>query len=402
MRSAEISGDTLSLSADFNATTSVEVIGAPRSVSKLKINGRGVETTRGVAGTIRATVEYIAPKFELPDLESVEWKWADSLPEIKAGYDDSKWPIADHETTNNKFGLQRTPTVLFASEYGFHVGHLVYRGHFTARGNESTLELGAAGGDAFGYSVWLDDTYLGSWHGTPSDEFIDQSHALPKLEEGKEYVLTVVVDNQGQNMNHIVGDDTMRSPRGLTYWRLGGTQITWRLTGNLDGEDYHDTARGPINEGGSYAERQGWHLPSPPSRDWAKGNPVKDELGPGIRLYTTQFSLDMPRGWDVPLEIAFDRPEGGADFRLQLFVNGWQFGKMLSRYGAQTSFPVPEGIFNYNGENTIAIIYWSQEDSVKSTGIAGISLRAKRPVLTGRPEVKSVNAPSWKKRPGAY
>lgn len=28
------------------------------------------------------------------------WKYADSLPEVQAGFDDSKWTIANHTTTN--------------------------------------------------------------------------------------------------------------------------------------------------------------------------------------------------------------------------------------------------------------------------------------------------------------
>lgn len=370
-------------------------------MSKLEINGKKVKTSRGTAGNLQTTVVYKAPTFKLPDLNSAKWKWSDSLPEISPKYDDSLWTEADHNSTNNKFGTQRNPVVLFGSDYGFHPGYLVYRGRFTAIGNETTLELGTAGGYAYGHSTWLDRTYIGSWHGEAVTETTELSHALPKLKAGKEYVLTVVVDNNGQNMNHDIGHDTMKSPRGVTYYSLGGTEVSWKITGNLGGEEYQDRTRGPLNEGGSYAERQGWHLPKPPSRNWATGSPVEDIVEAGIRLYTTQFSLDLPEGWDIPLNIDFDRAKD-VDFRVQLFVNGWQFGKLIGRLGGQTSFFIPEGILNYRGENTVAITYWSQEESKGPTGINGVNLRAGHPVLTGRPKVDVVNSPSWSKRPGAY
>ncbi|KAF9873844.1 hypothetical protein CkaCkLH20_08578 [Colletotrichum karsti] len=403
VRSAEASRDSgvLSLAADFNGTTTVEVIGAPGWVQQLNINGEKVDAVRNSIGNLEIIINYETPTLNLPDLSSVDWKYADSLPEITAGYDDSMWPSANHQTWNNQAAPQYIPFVLAGSEYGFHSGYLVYRGHFTARGNETKLDLTTAGGMAYSHSVWLDETYIGSWEGSPWDKTKQTSYSLPNLEAGVEHVLTVVVDNHGQEGNFQVGVDDMKSPRGIINYSLGGTEVNWKITGNLGGEDYKDRARGPLNEGGSYAERQGWHLPQPPSQDWNVGNPLKDEMKAGIRLYTTEFDLNVPEGWDVPLDVVFSRA-ADVNFSVHLFVNGWQFGKFLGRWGAMDYFPVPEGILNYRGKNTIAITSWSQAKEVEPMGLKGIQLRAGTPVISSRSKVDLVESPSWEKREGAY
>jgi beta-galactosidase len=173
------------------------------------------------------------------------------------------------------------------------------------------------------------------------------------------------------------------------------------MTGNLGGEEYQDRVRGPLNEGGSYPERQGWHQPRPPAKEWASSNPTTAVTAPGVTFYTTDFELSIPKGWDIPIELVFDKAPRTL-FRLQLFVNGWQFGKFISHIGPQTAFHIPEGILNYNGKNTVALTYWSQEDSTSVSGLKSISLRSGRPVLTGRSKVNTVVSPSWKKRQNAY
>lgn len=133
------------------------------------------------------------------------------------------------------------------------------------------------------------------------------------------------------------GTDAIKFPRGLTYFSLLGhsdlNDIQWKITGNLGGEQYLDLVRGPRNEGAIYAERMGWHLSSPPSQDWEGKSPIADGLEKaGVGFFTTTFELDMPSGWDIPLSFVFNgtKDEGhgtGGNYRLQLFVNGWQFGK---------------------------------------------------------------------------
>lgn len=72
----------------------------------------------------------------------------------------------------------------------------------------------------------------------------------------------------GTEQNTFLGKDTMKTPRGILDYRLirhTPTNISWKITGNLGGEHYADHARGPLNEGAMYAERQGFHLPEAPS-----------------------------------------------------------------------------------------------------------------------------------------
>lgn len=391
----------MSLAADFSKTTDVEVIGAPSKILKLKINGRAARTARGAYGNLHTTIKYDKPTLHMPDFVNAKWKWADSLPEAGLDYDDSAWKNADHKTSNNKFAAQLTPTALHGSEYGFHAGYLVYRGHFKAMGNETVFEVGTSGGNAFGHSVWIDGTYLGSWEGHPDLNTQTTSHRIPNLEAGSKHVIVVVVDNNGQEMNFAVGQDSMKTARGIRHYSLGETEIQWKITGNLGGEDYKDRVRGPLNEGGSYAERQGWHQPQPPSQHWPVRNPLSSKVEPGLGIYTTEFDLKISKGWDVPMDVVFDRIPGN-DFRLQLYVNGWQFGKLIGQIGPQFEFPIPEGILNYRGKNTIAPTYWSQMNGTVPSGLGGLTLRANHPVLTGRPEVKLVKSPMWSKRKNAY
>ena len=93
-----------------------------------------------------------------------------------------------------------------------------------------------------------------------------------------------------------------KTPRGILNYQLAGHEapsLHWKLTGNLGGEDYLDRTRGPLNEGGLYAERQGWYQPYPPihSSAFSSGSPMKGTSKPGVAFYTASFMLDMPHGW---------------------------------------------------------------------------------------------------------
>ncbi|OJJ42774.1 hypothetical protein ASPZODRAFT_2119056 [Penicilliopsis zonata CBS 506.65] len=157
------------------------------------------------------------------------------------------------------------------------------------------------------------------------------------------------------------------------------TDLTWKMTGNLGGDHYWDLTRGPLNEGGMYAERQGFHLPGAPTSTWEIRSPVHDGLsGPGLAFFATSFDLDLPVGYDIPLSVTFANtslPTGSpAALRVQLFVNGWQFGEMINNIGPQTSFPVPEGIFDYTGPNYLALTLWGLDGTAESIKLGGIAL----------------------------
>lgn len=231
------------------------------------------------------------------------------MPEIKHDYDDSLWPDANLKDTYNDHVKLRTPVSLFGSDYGFNTGVLLFRGHFTANGDESALFLETQGGSAFGTSVWINSDYAGSFTGYDAATNGNKTYTLPNLKSGRNYVITVVVDQMGMDENYVVGQNEMKNPRGILRYRLSGhddSDVTWKLTGNLHGEDYEDKVRGPLNEGGLWAERQGYHLPGAPISGWSSSQgPTEGITSAGVGFYAAEVKLDLPSGWDIPLSFTF-------------------------------------------------------------------------------------------------
>jgi hypothetical protein len=394
----------------LNATTSIEIIGgAPADLEKLTFNGQDLEFDQSSIGVVTATVEFNSPEIKLPCFSQLKWKKTDSLPEISEGYDDTDWVDADYKTSPNDKIAILTPVSLYAGDYGFHTGSVIYRGHFTANGNESTLKLTLQGGRAFGSSVWINSTFVGSWVGEPNVLVFPEPNGtvtldLPsKLERGTDYIFTIVLDHMGLNGNYVIGEDNLKSPRGILEYELSGHDagdIRWKITGNLGGEDYADLVRGPLNEGGMFAERQGFHQPSPPSEKWDEGKPTEGVTEPGITFYTTTFDLDLPKGYDIPLSIKLDRDVSAGAFRAQIYVNGYQFGKFIPHIGPQSRYPIPEGILNHHGSNTIGLTLWALEEG--GARIQGLGWHVSMITETGFGDVELAPAPKWKQRDGAY
>ena len=440
MRTASVSGNTLHLIGDTNSTTTVEVVGAPPNVTVLTFNGSPLRLSPSSANNTRltATVPFQAPQITLPKLSSLAWQYHDNLPEISSGYSDSAWLAAsliytNNTVINNTVTPLRTPTSLYATDYGFSGGSLIYRGHFTSNGNESSITLTTQGGSAFAHAVWLNDTYLGFWPGISSNASWTQTFTLPSnLSQGNNYVFTVVIDHMGHDENSAYQDD-MKNPRGIlnyTFADRSQRDITWKLTGNFRGEQYVDKARGPLNEAAWYAERMGWHLPGAPVNGdgWEARSPFEGLDSAGAGFFVTSLALDMPRGYDVPLSFffanatftepggggyiwggAYNGPGGGAtgnasvpvpNYRAQVFVNGWQFGEYVNNLGPQHSFPVPQGILDYHGNNTIAVSLWALDPA--GAKIDDLRLEAAPSVQWGYPEPRVVESPGYTVREGAY
>ncbi|KAI0385148.1 glycoside hydrolase family 35 protein [Hypomontagnella monticulosa] len=405
VRTAVLDGELLRLTGDINATTDVELIHEPTGkVKGFSFNDKALCAKRNEAGNLVATLDFQAPEIVFPNFASLEWKYIDSLPEIQNSYDDSRWVTCENPSTNNPQSMI-TPTSLYASDYGFHSGSLIYRGHFTANGAEPSLFINVTGGNDFGYSLWLNETFLTSWDGTSGDHTHNETILLApySLEAGNSYVFTLLIDHMGQD-EEAPGTDAIKAPMGIINFVLTGhvkSDITWKMTGNLGGESYHDLDRGPRNEGAMFAERQGFHQPSPPSQDWAVANPITDGVATaGVGFFTTTFELDVPAGYDVPLDFVFANATAGATYRVQLFVNGWQFGKYVANLGPQTAFPVPEGILNHNGVNTVAVTLWSLDD--RGAKIDGLELRPEMPLWSGYRKPWAAPQPAWQEREGAY
>lgn len=340
LRTAVKSGSSLRLTGDLNSTADLEILTSTRGVRNVYFNDKKLRLSRSKYGRVTAALKYEAPSFDLPDLASLRWKYINSLPEIRKDYDDSDWRDASNTETNNTvrddagnvFQL-KTPTSLIASDYGFHTGSLVYRGHFVANGNESSLYLSTTGGLSFGHSVWINETYLGSWAGNATARSYNHTLILPtslSLTTAEHYVITVAIDHMGMETNWSPGLDMLKTPRGIMDYRLSGhaqSAIRWKLTGNLNGEKHLDRTRGPLNEGGFFAERQGYHLPRAPTKGWEHRSPLTGIDRPGVAFYSADFELAMPKGYDIPLSVVFANSTQSPTFRAQLYINGWQFGK---------------------------------------------------------------------------
>ena len=408
LRTAGLHDSALALTGDINSTTTLEVFNVPCSTA-LSFNGKSLSTSCTPHDTLLATVPYTPPTFTLPSLRELPWSYLDSLPEIQPNYDDTSWPPADHATTNNTQRPLTTPTSLYASDYGFHAGALLTRGHFTATGAETHLFVETWGGFGYGAAVYLDATLLAGFAGGGTNATGLQNATLPPLVKGKEYVITVVSDNMGLEEDFVVGGDQYKNPRGVVNYELGGrskADVRWRITGNLGGEEYQDRVRGPLNEGGLFAERIGAHLPGAPTTGdgWQRRSPFQGIDAPGVGFFATSFTLDMPSDYDIPLAFAFANATSAdgasARFRCQLFVNGWQFGKYVNHVGPQTRFPVPEGILDYRGANDVALTLWGFDAG--GNGLAGLELVSTAAVATGyaRPELAPEGR--WEEREGAY
>ena len=295
IRNATLHKSSLYVVGDLNFTTTIEIIGTPSPVSSLFFNGQLVDTTTDTAPLLSGKVVYKAPMASLPDLVSLEWKSIDSLPELNSAYDDSLWTTADLKYTNNTYRPNlTTPNSLYAADYGYNTGSLLYRGHFKANGvhyngSNSNLSIGLAGGEGFSASVWLNSTFVGSYTGVAASSTANVSYALPSINVGSTYVLTILIDQTGFEESQEQGADNMKAPRGVLSYDMSGltsSEVFWKLTGNLHGEAYEDKTRGPLNEGGLYAERQGYHLPGPPSSSWMSSSPMSGTSAPGVSFYT--------------------------------------------------------------------------------------------------------------------
>ena len=402
LRSAALTGTTLDLTGDVNTTTNLEILGGASDVTSITFNGQALETLGDSNGVLSTTFLYIPPRLSLPLLSDLAWKYVDSLPEVRSSYNDSAWAHADHSTTNNTQRPLTTPTSLYGSDYGFHAGNLLTRGHFTATGDERYFFAETWGGFAYASAVYLNDTLIAGWAGAGANSTGLQNATLPALTAGASYVLTVLMDNMGLEEDFVVGGDQYKNPRGVVRYELdsrSGSDVTWSITGNLGGEDHQDRTRGPLNEGGLWAERLGYHLPGAPVGDWAVRSPFEGIATPGVGFFATNFALDMPAGYDVPLAFVFANTTG-AHYRCQLYVNGYQFGKYVNNVGPQTRFPVPEGILNYHGANYVALSLWGFDK--KGNRLTGFDLVPTAQVRTGYGKIGNAPMPEWKERKGAY
>jgi beta-galactosidase len=367
VRSAAVQAHALALTGDAATENEMEVFGPGKAVSW---NGRALALHATASGSLAGTVP-TASAVSLPELTS--WRMHAGAPEVAPDFDDSTWQVADH-TKSASITPPGSLPVLFADDYNFHIGNTWYRGHFKVANKEQApagISLQAlSGGNAGAFSVWLNGSFLGSIQGKE----LKRDFAFPKeLVKQGDNVVSVLTVNMGHEQDWSVKNEN-RTARGLVSAKLTGANpvaISWRLQGKRGGEQLVDPVRGVFNNGGLYGERAGWFLPGFPDGDWKPVALPASVPGAGVTWYRTEFRLALPAGQDtsVGLNIS-DQPV--RHYRATIFVNGWMMGNYVNDVGPQHSFPIPNGILQPNGNNTVAIAVWNTDAS--SGGLGKVSL----------------------------
>lgn len=299
-----------------------------------------------------------------------------------------------------------TYPVLFADEYGYQAGNLLWRGRFeggNGTAGPSAVYLRVIGGAGSGFSAYLNGVLLGSYlgeHGVKDGNMTLTFHNAT-IKSGAENVLLVIQDTMGKDQREGALD-----PRGILNATLVSSTgealnfTCWKVAGNAGGNHLIDPVRGTWNEGGLYAERLGWHLPGFDDGEWESGRPGDGFSGSGVKFYRTNLTLDMPKDHDVSLALEL-LTEGRPKLRAQLYVNGYQFGKIIPWFGNQVEFPgerfprqmnplemmlmdvfaVFPGILNYHGDNTIGLSMWSMSEEHAAVDVQVKALGVHRSAL---------------------
>jgi hypothetical protein len=324
VRTASISGETVVVLGDNANATTIEVY-AGQNVKKISWNGQDLTTSKTPYGSLTAEITGTENrKIVLPDLNG--FRAADSAPEISPSFDDSNWIVADKNTTLNRVKPLTLP-VLYSSDYGYYSGVKVYRAHFSGR-TATSLNITVQGGAAAGWNAWLNGQLIGYELGNGTVWVTNAMLQFKNvtLNSGKN-VLTVVTDYTGHDQTSY-GPSGAQNPRGILGAQLLSANNTklnfdvWKIQGNAGGEKNIDPVRGPLNEGGLYGERLGWHLPGVDTESWEHSSPVEDGIKKaGIRWFTTTFALQIDKYLDVPIGVELGTA-ASTIARVQVYVNG--------------------------------------------------------------------------------
>ncbi len=372
VRTAAVSGGTVALTGDTAAAGTLEVWAG--GATAVTWNGIPVTVSPTSSGSLTGSVGGPQPV----TLPALTWRYHTDTAEKNLSFDDSAWVRGLHGLTVDGYGYQH--------------GNVWYRGHFTGVGTETQVSLTALTGVSGLYAAWLNGTYLGS--GTGGASATTTTFAVPAglVRPGRDNVLAVLVDNVGHNED-FRADDNHKQARGLTAAAVTGATgtIDWRIQGARDGQTPIDPVRGPLNNGGLGGERAGWSLPGFPDSTWSSVTLPHSSGTAGVGWYRDTVTLDLPAGQDTPLALTItDDP--ARRYRALLFVNGWQLGRYANDVGPQHVFPIPEGIINPRGTNTIAIAVWSRDGSTAGLGSVQLTTLG---TFAGGVDVGAVTSPGY-------
>ncbi|MFL6140475.1 MAG: glycoside hydrolase family 35 protein [Labedaea sp.] len=355
VRTAAVNGSVLALTGDTATAASLE-IWAPAQVSAVTWNGAAVTLRRTSAGSLAAVSQLPGPTApSLPDLSAATWRHSPESPEAAASFNDANWTPATKTATHSTTPPPAGQPVLTADDYGFHHGDIWYRGRYTTAATTVSLRYG--GGGAGLLQAWLDGVYLGqnvlpTGVSAPATTGTATFTVPDSLRTNAAHVLSVMVRNDSHNEDGGV-NDAHKEGRGLISATLSpATTISWRIQGGSATE----AVRGPLNNGGLFGERTGWHLPGFADSTWTT-RPVPDTTAAaGTAWYRTQFDLALPASQDSSLGLTIGAAGvRGGNYRVLIFVNGWNMGQYIANVGPQHTFVIPTGILNPRGHNTIAL-----------------------------------------------
>ena len=321
--------------------------------------------------------------------------------EAKATYDDSKWKVAaDTQAANPRFQGpgEYSHTVLDSNHYGFYEGSVWYRGTFTATKADPYLYLQGNGGSgvpsqgknpAF-MQVWVNGVYAGAYDA--AGNWAKVSVPAGTVKNGDKVTVAVLVNNLGQNLDWS-DDGLSKQNRGLFDVAIEGSTATWKIHG-ADADFAAKAATNPsgtlYNNGGLGGEKAGFHMPGFDDSKWAKADNLHSPAG--VTWYRARVKLNLPANQDTAfrLDINSSRFSSLGDrAQATLFVNGWNTGVYIGDRGPQTSFTIPAGFINPNGENVISIAVAAKEDGM---GPDSVTLRAVH--STTKPVLGSTPAPT--------
>ena len=104
VRTAWLEDGTVHLTGDLNATTTIDLWGPP-TIGSVTWNDKKVEVQRTKTGSLQGTIQFDLENSppSIPDLAGLDWKCAESMPELASNFDDSEWTLADKTHTSRPF-----------------------------------------------------------------------------------------------------------------------------------------------------------------------------------------------------------------------------------------------------------------------------------------------------------
>jgi beta-galactosidase GanA len=374
LRTAALRDTTVHLTGDTVQAADLEVWG-PRGVSEVVWNQGTLKARATTSGSLRAEQRLPGvPDVQLPALTN--WRRSAENPESAADFDDLAWKVANRTSSYSTTPVPAGQPVLFADDYGFHYGDVWYRGHLTDAGAADSVSLAYIAGAQGLLMAWLDGKPLGTHRmPVPDKKTVRQGSwsataTFPLPNDAEQRVLSVLVRRM-QHDQDLAARDTHKVARGLTAVTFKGASpaVTWRI----QGEAAADPVRGPLNNGGLYGERHGWHLPEFADGLWKVVDFPRAERQQGVAWYRTDFRLTVDPGVDASIGLTLTDDPARA-YRVQIFLNGWNMGQYINDVGPQHTFVLPNGVLRTRGLNTLALAVLSDGTTPAGPGQVKLTL----------------------------